>query len=145
MSIIPFGKLENRSYFFDHGLRFSCQQCGDCCVGEHGTIYVSRPEIEAIAASRHISVDDFTARYLYPYNDSFSIKEDAKGRCLFFENGCAIYDIRPRQCRTFPFWFSTLRSEAVWRRVGRQCPGIGRGRLYTKSEILDLIVQSMPI
>lgn len=145
MSLIPFGKLGNRPYFFDQGLRFRCQQCGDCCVGEHGTIYVSAPEIEAIAACLRMPVDGFTTRYLYPYKDSYSIKEDDQGRCLFYEEGCAIYNIRPMQCRTYPFWFSTLRSEERWRRVGRQCPGIGRGRLYTKSELLDMLVRSMPI
>ncbi len=143
MSIIPLGNLAQRSYFFDQGLRFTCQQCGGCCVGEPGTIYVSPAEIEAIAASINLSVDDVIAQYLYPFRDSYSIKEDAQGRCLFFDEGCTIYDLRPLQCRTYPFWFSNLRSEERWHSVERQCPGIGRGRLYAKGEILDLIKESM--
>lgn len=97
-----------------------------------------------MAASLHLPVDSFTAQYLYPFKDSYSIKEDRHGHCLFFADGCTIYDIRPLQCRTYPFWFSNLRSEKRWRRVERQCPGIGRGRLYTKAELLDMIVKSMP-
>lgn len=113
-------------------------------MGEPGTIYVSRTEIKTIAASLHQTEAEFTAKYLYPFKDSYSIKEDRQGRCLFFDNGCTIYPIRPLQCRTYPFWFSNLRSESRWKRVQQQCPGIGRGRRYTRSEILDMIVQSMP-
>ena len=112
-------------------------------MGEPGTIYVSPTEIETIAASIDLPVDDFTAQYLYPFRDSYSIKEDARGRCLFFDEGCTIYDIRPVQCRTYPFWFSNLRSEDRWHSVERQCPGVGRGRLYSRDEIVDLIQKSM--
>ena len=143
MTLIPLNNPAQRPYFFDRGLRFSCRQCGGCCVGEPGTIYVSRTEMEAIAASLELSVDDFIVQYLYPFRDSYSIKEDAQGRCLFFDEGCAIYDIRPLQCRTYPFWFSNLRSEDRWRSVERQCPGVGSGRLYSKAEIFDLIQKSM--
>jgi Fe-S-cluster containining protein len=114
-------------------------------VGESGTIYVSRSEIETIAGSLHQSVDAFTGQYLYPYKDSYSIKEDEQGACLFFDNGCTIYNIRPLQCRTFPFWFCNLRSEQAWRHIQRQCPGIGHGRLYSRKEILDFIDQTMQI
>ncbi|MGD9365454.1 MAG: YkgJ family cysteine cluster protein [Desulfobacteraceae bacterium] len=138
------GDLIHRPYFFDSGIRFACQQCGDCCVGEPGTIYVSRTEIKTIAASLHQTEVEFSAKYLYPFKDSYSIKEDRQGRCLFFDDGCTIYPIRPLQCRTYPFWFSNLRSKSRWKRVQQQCPGIGRGRRYTRSEILDMIIQSMP-
>ena len=144
MALIPMDNLEQGTYFFDQGLRFACRQCGGCCVGEPGTIYVFPSEIEVIAASLSLSVDAFTAQYLFPFKDSFSIKEDDDGRCLFFEDGCTIYDIRPLQCRTFPFWFSNLRSEKLWRHIERQCPGIGSGRLFTKSEIVNMIIKSMP-
>lgn len=146
MKLISLDKLNpaHRSYFFDQGLRFACRQCGACCVGEPGTIYVTEAEIEVIAASMHLSVDKFKVRYLYPFKDSFSIREDKQGRCLFFDEGCTIYTIRPLQCRTFPFWFCNLRSENRWRHIKRQCPGIGSGRLYTRSEILKMIQESIP-
>lgn len=146
MKPIPSDKINptHRSYFFDQGLRFACRQCGACCVGESGTIYVTKAEIEIIAASTHLSMDEFKAQYLYPYKDSFSIKEDKQGRCLFFDQGCTIYTTRPLQCRTFPFWFCILRSEKRWHHIKRQCPRIGSGRLYTRSEILKMIQKSLP-
>jgi uncharacterized protein len=145
MSRIPSNPLEQRPYFFDAGIRFQCQQCGGCCTGAPGTIYVTRVEIVALAAHRQLTVEDFTRHYLYPFKDSFSIGEHADGRCLFFDNGCTIYPIRPGQCRTFPFWFSNLRSESRWRELEKKCPGIGRGRRYRRDEILAIVRTTLRI
>jgi uncharacterized protein len=131
--------LAQRPYFFDAGIRFQCQRCGACCTGEPGTIYVAQDEIVSLAAYLHLSADDFIQRHLYPFKDSYSIREHADGRCLFFDNGCTIYSLRPRQCRTFPFWFSNLRTEDRWRDIRNNCPGIGRGRLYGRDEILSVV------
>jgi uncharacterized protein len=131
--------LDRRSYFFDAGIRFQCQQCGSCCTGEPGTIYVTPDEIKALAAHLRLDVEAFTRRYLYPFQDSFSIGEHADGRCLFYDDGCTIYPLRPHQCRTYPFWFSNLRSEERWRAIRKACPGIGLGRLRRRDEILAIV------
>jgi Fe-S-cluster containining protein len=43
---------------------------------------------------------------------------------------CTVYDQRPRQCRTWPFWDSNLVNPAAWRRTCEICPGSGQGKLY---------------
>ena len=133
------------SYFFDSGLQFECRQCGACCVGEPGTIYVFNEEIDAIATFINLDRKDFRHRYLYPFRDSYSILEDDQGRCLFFDDGCTIYPVRPKQCRTFPFWFSNLRSEKHWRKIAGQCPGIGHGRWYSREEIFTIVATTMSL
>ncbi|MGH7144097.1 MAG: YkgJ family cysteine cluster protein, partial [Planctomycetota bacterium] len=52
---------------------------------------------------------------------------------------CAIYPVRLTQCRTYPFWKSILdrASDSAWRSHADQCPGIGRGKHWSKAEILD--------
>ena len=132
-------------YFFDQGLSFECQGCGVCCTGAPGTIYVAQEEIGAIAKHLGLGVSDFIARYLYPYKDSFSIGEDVRGNCLLFHEGCRVYPVRPFQCRAFPFWFSNVRSESRWKKIARQCPGIGRGRRYSKEEIIVIARKTMKI
>jgi Fe-S-cluster containining protein len=139
MSEVILDYLDQRSYFFDGGIRFQCQQCGACCTGEPGTIYVTREEIVSLAAHLRLTVEKFIQRYLYPFKDSYSIGEHADGRCLFFDNGCTVYPLRPLQCRTFPFWFSNLRSQDRWRDIRSKCPGIGRGRLYRRDELLSVV------
>ena len=101
-------------------------------------------EIKTMADYMHQSVADFTAEFLYPFKDSYSIKEDDQGRCRFFNDGCTLYPIRPLQCRTFPFWFANMRSEQRWQRIARQCPGIGTGRLYSRAQILEIILKTLP-
>ncbi|MBA7690699.1 hypothetical protein ES703_99230 [subsurface metagenome] len=129
----------NRSYFFDTGIRFECQRCGACCTGSPGTIYVDRSEMSRIAEFLRIPVPLFREQYLYPFRDSYSIREDSEGRCFFYDNGCDIYPLRPNQCRSFPFWVENLRSEAEWQKVSIECPGIGRGQLFTKEQILEIV------
>jgi Fe-S-cluster containining protein len=128
-----------RTYFFDQGLRFACTQCGGCCTGDPGTVYVSAAEVARISGFLKMARSAFIHRYLYPFRDSYSIGEDDDGRCLFYADGCRIYAVRPLQCRAFPFWFSNLRSESAWKRLEKQCPGMGKGPLHTKDAILALV------
>jgi len=122
--------------------RFQCLQCGACCTGDPGAVFVAGPEIEKIAEFFSLPVPDFIRKYLYPYKDSYSIDEDDSGRCLFYEGKCRIYPVRPLQCRTFPFWFNYLRAEKKWRQIEKECPGIGKGKVFTKDEILEILWHS---
>ena len=131
--------------FFEAGLSFECKRCGKCCTGAPGTIYVAPGEIGPIAGFLGLSVSDLIQGYLYPYKNSFSIKEDDRGNCLFYREGCTIYSVRPHQCRTFPFWFRNVRSESRWREAARQCPGIGHGKRYSKAQIMEIALSTMEI
>ena len=136
-------RLDQRSYFFDAGIRFTCRRCGACCTGDPGVVRVNEREVADIAAYLSISASPFGDTFLYTWENQQCIRETDDGRCLFFDNGCRIYPVRPRQCRTFPFWFTNLRAEAQWNKIRSQCPGIGIGRLYTKAEILNILTNSM--
>src|SRR5690606_11919538 len=57
-------------------------------------------------------------------HDCVVLEWDAQGRGL-----CAVYERRPLQCRTFPWWPENLRSEAAWKRVAKGCEGVGRGNI----------------
>jgi Fe-S-cluster containining protein len=138
-------EMASRSYFFDKGIRFECLKCGGCCNGEPGVIYVSETEITDIAEYTLIERDIFVERCLYLIEESYSIKETDDGRCIFYENGCSIYPVRPLQCSTFPFWFQNMRSEESWESALLRCPGIGKGPLFSKEAILERVGLSYPI
>jgi uncharacterized protein len=125
-------------YFFDEGLFFECRRCGTCCTGAPGTVYVGLREVSPMARHLGLQVSELILQYLYPFKDSFSIREDDRGNCLFFDQGCRIYPVRPYQCRSFPFWFSNLRSEALWRHTRLHCPGIGQGRWFSRTQIMAI-------
>ena len=132
-------RLFNRPYFFDKGLRFECQRCGTCCTGAPGTIYVGKNEVDLIAKYLSIRTSCFIEKYLYPFRTGYSIREYTDGRCFFYNGGCTVYPVRPSQCKTFPFWVENLRSPKKWRRMSGECTGIGRGPLYSREQILEIV------
>lgn len=130
-------------YFFDDGIRFECLGCGTCCTGDPGIIRISGREIEVLADFLEIPVADLTRHFLRPIENGFSIGEESDGRCRFYDQGCRIYPVRPLQCRTYPFWFSQMRSLRQWEKIIGLCPGIGNGPLHSRERILDMLSQSM--
>jgi uncharacterized protein len=67
---------------------------------------------------------------------ALSLRETAAYDCVFWgEGGCAVYEDRPVQCSTYPFWDSILDSRVSWRDEGRSCPGIGAGEPKSREYI----------
>jgi uncharacterized protein len=89
-------------------------------------VWLSDEEITRLGASLSASTEVFVDRYLDRDTGRWALKEDPRtGDCIFLrEARCSIYEARPRQCRTFPWWPSTLESEASWREVARSCEGV---------------------
>jgi len=106
----------------------ACETCqGRCCTGESGYIYVTKNEIEKISKLLDMDVKLFVDTYLFKKMYKYSIKEvvhENSHECIFYDrdsNGCKIYDARPLQCKTFPFWdyYKTRVDE-----LKLECPGI---------------------
>jgi len=128
----------NKKPWYHAGLRFECTGCGACCTGAPGYVWVNQAEIEAMADMLAMGVADFQRRYVRQVGIRKSLLEFASGDCVLFDNRthrCRVYEVRPRQCRTWPFWASNLRSPDTWRQVSRHCPGSDRGPLFSLSEI----------
>lgn len=50
------------------------------------------------------------------------------GECRFLDGKrCSVYEGRPTQCRTWPFWPELMRPRAWRREVVAFCPGVGKG------------------
>ena len=51
--------------WYADGLKFRCTQCGDCCTGAPGFVWVNQEEIEAIAATIGMSdIEQFEREYV---------------------------------------------------------------------------------
>lgn len=106
----------------------ACKSCrGRCCNGESGYIWVDTNEIKAIAEYLSLETDTFIRVYLKKVGYKFSIRElkiKDNYACVFYdeaEDRCSIYEVRPEQCRTFPFWpYYKDRPEDV----ASECPGV---------------------
>lgn len=123
--------------WYSDGLRFTCTRCGNCCTGEPGYVWVNDEELAAIAALRGEPVEQVRALYTRPAARGPTLREKDNGDCVFFERGagCTVYSVRPRQCRTWPFWESNLATPEDWQRTCRVCPGSGEGELIPAEEI----------
>jgi len=130
-----------RNKWYGGGLRFSCNQCGSCCTGPPGYVWVSREEIRRIAAFLDRKDEWLEKDHLRRIGLKYSLVEKSNGDCVFLmslgngHRGCSIYPVRPLQCRTWPFWTQNLRTASAWAEAGEVCPGLNNGRQVTVEQI----------
>jgi uncharacterized protein len=124
------------------GLHFACAACGRCCAGPgEGYIWVTRPEIDLIAKHLNLTPEELRRQFLHQVGPRTTIVEHCITKdCIFLRTigstrQCAIYPVRPAQCRSWPFWPENLTNPDAWNRAAMRCPGINRGRLYTGEDI----------
>ncbi len=127
--------------WFEEGLRFECRRCGDCCRGEPGYVWVTLEEAASMAALLQMSLADFQATALRRVGARMSLIEKPNGDCIFWEDGagCTVYQARPIQCRTFPFWKDNVRSREAWRRLQKRCPGVSHGKKHSAQKIRECL------
>jgi uncharacterized protein len=127
--------------WYRDGLAFTCTRCGDCCTGTPGYVWVTPEEIQQLAEYRHETVEEFSLKFVRLVGDRYSLIEKPGGDCIFWDkqSGCTVYEARPVQCRAWPFWPENLEEPEDWERVRGVCPGSGKGRLYSLSEIHSTI------
>jgi len=137
---------KGRSFYKD-GIRFACQGEGKCCVsrGIYGYVYLSFGDRKRLAAHLKISTSAFTAKFTRKIDGLYELIYTDKD-CPFLAKGrCAVYEARPWQCRTWPFWPENMDS-AVWEReVAAWCPGVGKGRLYGPEEIEAILAKKKDV
>jgi hypothetical protein len=147
---------ERTSPWYAEGLSFACTQCGNCCTGGPGLVWISDIEIGRLAEFMKISREQVVEKYCRTIDGKFSFTErrtrEGNYDCIFLREEkaqrkegdetivhtkriCSIYPVRPLQCRTWPFWEGNLGSEAVWKIAGQRCPGMDRGKKYSREEI----------
>ncbi len=125
--------------WYQEGLRFACTECGDCCT-KPGYVWVSAEERERLAIRLGLDLEEFGRRYLRLVNGRLALTDRADGACIFWDEGCKVYDARPGQCATFPFWKENVATSASWAETADECEGIGDGRVYPVDEVDQLVV-----
>ena len=128
----------NDKQFYKDGLQFECTRCGNCCKihGDHAYVYLTRNNIDEISTFLGMTVDDFHDTYCTKDEDDNVVLTMEDDHCNFLVNDkCTIYPVRPAQCSAWPILAEHL-NEKFWNGILREfCPGIGKGKLYTKEEL----------
>ncbi|TVQ39804.1 MAG: YkgJ family cysteine cluster protein [Spirochaetaceae bacterium] len=126
--------------FYEHGLRFSCTECSLCCRFDSGYVFLSEPDILRLAARVALPEPQFIAQYCRVIDlgpaTRITLREQSNLDCVFWQaGGCSVYEDRPLQCRSFPFWSTHLESLDSWRALQRDCPGIDVGCRHSPQAI----------
>lgn len=128
----------NESPWYKEGLRFTCTQCGNCCSGSPGYVWLTDDEIHQIAEYKGISSGEMLINHIRFVAGRVSLREFPNGDCTFLDpqtRKCTVYPVRPAQCQTWPFWNSNLATPAAWKETQASCPGAGCGQLYSLEQI----------
>ena len=126
--------------WYAEGLRFECTQCGDCCTGAPGAVWVTDEELTAIAAELGQPLGEVRLLHTKLMGGRWSLRDYPNGDCVFLDpqtRRCQVYAARPMQCRTWPFWPSNIETTDSWKRTCDHCPGSGMGTLHSL-EVIQL-------
>ena len=107
------------SCFYENGLKFGCKGCGYCCSCEPGYVFLSKDDMNRMASGLGLDVKTFTDTYCRIVDMGLfkmvSLLEKENNDCIFLKDGkCRVYDCRPVQCSTYPFWAHVLESRETW-------------------------------
>lgn len=117
----------------NNNIPFECTGCGKCCK-TRGDVYMSPTETKKAAKLLGLSIADFKAQYVEEEEvtvtmslDPEQIPEGETGwtvlrhkeedqSCIFLndEGLCNIYEARPIQCSTYPFWPRIMANREAW-------------------------------
>jgi len=112
-----------------NGLQFACQaDCGKCCDQPGGIVYLRPEDAERLATHHDMSVEDWLVRDCRQTLDGRYVLNSVPSSdiCIYLDTAkrCTVYESRPAQCASYPFWSENLRSDRSWQRTLDECPGL---------------------
>jgi Fe-S-cluster containining protein len=99
--------LSDYPFTFDQS---ACEKCRGACCRWGGYVWVTEEDIQAMADLMNVDLEAFAEEYLRAAYGRLSLQErlrDGEYQCALFDpftGSCLVYQARPEQCRTFPYW-----------------------------------------
>ena len=106
---------------------FVCTQCGYCCHGET-TVSLDEQDRKNMIAALGLDEDKVAEKY-WRINGKTVQMKTVEGHCIFFKDGCTVYEGRPWRCRQWPL-VPALLDESNFTIIRNSCPGINRELSY---------------
>ena len=137
-------KASLQKSFYASGLKFSCKRCSACCRYDSGLVYLSENDLEKLTLELKMNRNSFISAFCrwvtdWKGDEVLSLREKSNKDCILWESGCTVYQARPIQCITFPFWESIMHSSQTWEIAASGCPGMNNGEMHSEKTINDTI------
>lgn len=136
-------KVETKKEWWRDGVQFQCQGSGQCCTshGEFGFVFMNLEDRQRMAKVLKMRTGEFTKKYCEKTGGVYHlIEEKGKPDCMFLRGKrCGVYEGRPTQCRTWPFWPEVMEAKAWKKDVVEFCPGVGKGKIWSGDEIEKIL------
>jgi Fe-S-cluster containining protein len=121
-------------------MNFECQaSCkGKCCTvswkDSDSYVFLTKQDRERLSKFLGVPETDFAKQSFFTGTRFFSKPSKQwvltiKETCPFLKDGqCSVYEARPTQCRTFPYWPENFAPDLDFKHeLELYCPGIGKG------------------
>lgn len=135
--------FSKKNKWWENGVRFECQGSGKCCTshGEFGFVFLDLNDRRRMAKQFKMRTSSFTRKYCEFSDGQWHLIERAENPdCLFLKNKrCSVYEARPEQCRTWPFWPEVMNAKAWNKEVVQFCPGANKGKIISGDEIEKIL------
>lgn len=133
-------------------MKFECQEScgGKCCTARWDNksdfIFLTKSDIAKLSNFLGKPVTEFAARGEFTATRFASDRvtyqwflKNPEDNCRFLKNGkCSVYEARPTQCKTFPFW-PELMVNSSYAALKDFCPGVGIGETNTHHLLAEQI------
>ena len=101
-----------------------------------GDVYLTEDDADRIAAHLELTPAEFRERHCVHEDEELLLVGRSKDPCRFVTaTGCSIHEVKPVQCRTFPYWPEYVVNKRSWKNLSRFCPGIGVGAIIPVEQV----------
>ena len=132
-------------------MKFKClESCGGKCCNANwdksaGFVFLTQKDRNRLSSFLGQTLSEFALLGEFAFTRFTSRRtrqwflKDSRPACRFLKDGkCSVYQARPTQCRTFPFWPELIDPNMVkLEKLKEFCPGIGEGDEVTHSGLSE--------
>lgn len=137
-------------------MNFACQEScgGKCCTfawqgDDNSFIFLTKFDQFRLISFLRKSLESFAQLGEFSFTGfidkpsrQWYLTGDSNG-CQFFKDGkCTVYEARPTQCRTFPYWPRNIVDGKFTTDVTNSCPGINLGNSLQADELMKQQIEA---
>lgn len=132
--------MSTNPFYVQQPVSFQCSGCGECCRGDPDTHYIELLPGEAKAIYKYLDIGRKAFERDYMVNlpaigKGVRITEQGYCSLLSSDKRCSVYEVRPLQCSSYPYWPEVMHSRATWNAEATRCEGINQGNAVKPEEI----------